>query len=388
MTKIIDFFLLLTPFSFLFYYLFSLKKSLRKALRREGELAKRLDIVLEGAPLYFWEWDLRNNSMIFHSKWHLMIGLGDDEKVTNFAQWESRIHPQDLPNFYRDLQIYDQNRSGRYQNIHRLKHEQGHWIHFLGQGKYSRYDQKGNPTHLMGTHYDITAIKSNEEKLIQLSQAKSEFLANMSHEIRTPMNGIIGMANLLAETSLSDQQQEMLSTIQYCGDSLLHLLNDILDFSKIESNKVELELVHFDLKKCIEESVSLLSYKAKEKNLCLSINIDKKIPTFVEGDPTRFRQILVNLISNAIKFTQRGEVSIYVSLKASTLQLHHLRIEVKDTGIGIPKEAQQNIFTSFVQADSSINRKFGGTGLGLAISFRLVQLMEGHLFFESEEVRN
>ena len=215
------------------------------------------------------------------------------------------------------------------------------------------------------------------------SLAKSQFLATMSHEIRTPLNGVLGMAELLRGTTLDAQQRRFATTIQQSGQALLTLIDDILDFSKIEAGRLELEITDFDPRNLIEETAVLLAERAHRKGLELALDLPMELPEMAQGDPARLRQILVNLVSNAIKFTEHGEVVIRLTVPESSAQAVGLRVAVSDTGIGIALAAQARIFESFVQADGSTTRHYGGTGLGLAISRRLVQLMGGDMGVES-----
>jgi two-component system, sensor histidine kinase and response regulator len=229
----------------------------------------------------------------------------------------------------------------------------------------------------------VAQLSISQERAEASSRAKSEFLANMSHEIRTPLNGVMGMTDLALETELTSEQMEYLVAAKFSADSLLTIVNDILDFSKIEAGKVDIEAVDFNVYDFIETTMKTLTLRADQKGLEIVCEVAPEIPEIVRADSGRLRQIIINLVGNAIKFTDQGEVVLKVRSEGQAGQDYILHFEVSDTGIGIAPENQKMIFDSFSQVDGSSTRKYGGTGLGLAISTRLVEMMGGKIWVES-----
>ena len=252
-------------------------------------------------------------------------------------------------------------------------------------------DEFGNVSGVAVYGQDFTEKKKVEREILEskfeaerTAKAKSEFLSNMSHEIRTPMNAIIGLSELLLKESLTDKQLENLKSIKYSADNLLVIINDILDFSKIESGKIEFESINFDLFSKVQEIRKTFIFKAEEKGIGLKFHVDERISQFVIGDPFRLNQILLNLLSNALKFTKEGTVSLIVDLVSEDEENVEIKFNVIDTGIGIPKDKLASVFESYTQAYTDITRRFGGTGLGLAITRELVTMQNGQINIESE----
>jgi PAS domain S-box-containing protein len=318
-----------------------------------------------------------------------MLGFTRAEWLEEPIRWYRQIHPEDKERWSVEAaQFFLTGEPLR--SVYRVMARDGRVVWFQCEAKMVRR-KDGRPWFIHGVGFDVTEIKVAEQSLATLLEAaqtavrtRNEFLANMSHEIRTPINGIMGMTLLALQTELNAEQASYLRTVSGSADSLLEIVNDILDFSKIESHKLELEIVEFHPRQCIQEAMRQLDVRAREKGLDLVSHVSSGLPERLTGDPHRLRQVLMQLVGNAIKFTGAGEVALRVEEEAGPAGQVRLRFQVKDTGIGISREKQETIFAPFCQADGSSTRKYGGTGLGLAIASRLVQMMGGRLSVESE----
>lgn len=366
------------------------QKRIEEALK---ESRIRLDLATSNAVIGLWDWRVQTGETFFNEEWAGIIGYTLAElSPISIDTWIKSVYPEDLKKSNEVLTKCFARETEFYECEVRVKHKNGEWIWVLDRGKVVEWDEKGSPLRMVGTHIDINQQKNIQNELLKAKEqaeianvAKSRFLANMSHEIRTPMNGIFGFLELLENSPLTSEQLEYISTIKIASNILLSIINDILDISKIEAGQMLLESITFDLHKAIEDAVIAFTATANEKNIEIDLFIDTDTPEYVKGDPTRFKQIISNLVSNAIKFTDYGEVQIQVTGNGIKDGRHEVVIKVIDSGIGISAYAQEHLFKPFNQGDSSTTRKYGGTGLGLSISKSIAEAMGGNITAESEE---
>lgn len=360
----------------------------------EHELAQQreqLDLVIRSSQQGILDVELREGGKAYYSeRFREILGFELGKFPENFT-WDRWVHPEDIPEFRKTLAHHFKRQSPFFDvECRALRAHGGHmWLRVRG---IAQYDESGRATRFIGSIVDVTERREAEEQLIEANvrvteaaRAKESFLATMSHEIRTPMNGVLGMAGLLADTQLDDEQRDYIRLIRASGDTLLRLIDDVLDFSKIESGRMTLEAVSIELAGVVEEAFELVAEKARTKKIALVYDLRDDIPLYIMGDATRLRQILLNLLSNAIKFTDTGEISLHMRCESLPDERVKLFASVTDTGIGIPADRVNKLFEAFTQVDASTTRKYGGTGLGLAIVKRLVTMMGGEVAIDSVE---
>ena len=493
--------------------------TIERQVEQLGIEQERLNLALEGSNSGLWDWNLHTDEAYFSPSWKAQIGYGQDEIANSFAEWESRVHPADLERSRQLVRDYLDGDISVYENVHRLRHKEGHYVWILARGRALR-GADGKAYRMVGTHVDVSEQKSVAEKfqaifqhstdgyvlldtlfhiidsnpvsrallgasadefdgrdlfafsppeqpdgsasdeaarswlkralgtgftrfewcfrrndgeelpaevtLVRIvlddrkllfanihdltdrkrteailrraeeeqrdarrqaeaaSRAKSDFLATMSHEIRTPMNGVLGMLQLLEETDTTPRQSRYIDLAQQSARSLLSIINDILDLSKVEAGRLELDTVAFDARALVQEVMALFEERAEEKGLQLRLRVQRAPPSALLGDPGRLRQILVNLVGNALKFTDAGTVSVRLASKPRDDGRCEVTISIRDTGIGIDEDTRARLFQPFTQADATTTRRYGGTGLGLAICRKLTELMGGRIWVESK----
>ncbi|KAB2970616.1 PAS domain-containing protein [Zoogloea sp.] len=358
-------------------------QALSQAMAQQARDRERLEYALDATHDGLWDWDLQHGVSYVNQAYARMLGYAPDELSNNtHDHWIALLHPDERESVLSQTRLLLET-AGSYELEFRMLCKDGHYKWVLSRGKVVSHDQHGRPLRAVGTHIDLTVRKELELKLRETkdaaeaaNQAKSSFLANMSHEIRTPLNGILGMGSLLRRTGVTDQQAAYLSKMEASGRHLLTVINDILDLSKIEAGKMELEEKPFALAHVLRAAVEVVESRAEMKGLHLSVE-DSALPQALYGDPTRLTQILVNYLSNAVKFTEEGQIELTGRVMEENDHACLLRFEVRDTGIGMTDEQCARVFNAFEQADSSTTRKYGGTGLGLAITKRIAQMMGG-----------
>ncbi len=384
------------------------RKQAERALREREE---RLNLAISGADLGTWDWNIPTGRIDINDRWLEMVGYERSELEPHLSSWEKLVHADDLATTTSVLNAHLQNQTSSYEAEYRLRHKSGRWIWILDKGRILERDDNGQPLRACGTHLDITERKETEARLTEAKEraeqmsweltnatalandmaaraeaanaAKSQFLANMTHEIRTPMNAILGFSDLLVEQELMDEQREYVNLIRDSGQHLLGLINDVLELSKIEAGKLRVDREDCRLTAALHCVEAMMRSLADQKGLEFRVFLDPDVPDRIRTDCARLRQCLVNLIGNAIKFTETGHVHLYVHVE-SPQQEPHLRFDVEDTGIGIAPEKQDQIFEAFVQADGTTTRKYGGTGLGLTITKKLADLLGGTVSVKSE----
>ena len=362
--------------------------------QRLAVVNERLNLALGASGIGLWDWDAVEGSIYLDARWAEMIGAPLGESRVTVGELVALMPPEERDAVFAQALLALKGLAPLYDVEHRVRMPSGNWKWVHSRGKVTERDANGRALRMIGTNTDITQRKQDEAKLHSATQAaeagsraKSQFLANMSHEIRTPMNGVLGMIELLLNTELNERQLRLAQTVQQSGTALLKIINDVLDFSKIEAGKLELEMIDFDLRRTAEEVVNLFAESAQAKRIELILHVEEAIPPALRGDPGRLRQILTNLIGNAIKFTDQGEVVVRVGLARNGGDHVVVRFEVSDSGIGIEPEAQARIFDAFSQADGSTTRKYGGTGLGLTICKHLAALFRGEIGVASQPGR-
>jgi len=370
-----------------FAHIFITAHGLATRARELQVSANQLSVVADSAPIGIFQTDAQNRYVYTNPRWTEITGITAEQ--AKGQHWDSIMRPEERASLL--AQMPDDAPSPA-ELSHRFE------VNLLESAtriavitSRSIVDRNGAPAGWVGTLADVTAevgveaaMSDARDRATEASRLKSDFLANMSHEIRTPMNGVIGMAELLLDTELDSRQRDYAQTVQNSGEALMTIINDILDFSKIEAGMLEVEKIDFDLRATIDDVVDLLARAAQRKQLELIAVVTDTVPLTMSGDPGRIRQVLTNLIGNAIKFTGAGEVKIVATMTEVDGPAPAIRIEVSDTGDGIPSDKLAVIFQPFVQADTSTSRKYGGTGLGLAISGQLVTLMGGDFGVTSE----
>jgi signal transduction histidine kinase/ActR/RegA family two-component response regulator len=364
---------------------------LQKQKNYEDKINERQQVILETqkmAKIGSWEFFLDQRHLIWTEEMFRIFEIDPNTKNL-LSEYFKKLHPEDKSSVSNMLTNPSFNDEINYLEYKILLDDNR--VKYVSATIKPVKNDKGHVYKFWGTTQDITDIKNKEFELIKAknesekaNRAKSDFLSNMSHELRTPINAVIGVSNLLLQESPKPEQINNLNILKFSSQNLLILINDILDFSKIEAGKIEFEETSFSLKNLVDNIKSVFSNITSEKNILIDLHFDKSIPEYIIGDSARLAQIINNLMSNAVKFTQKGSIKINISLKEKKDNLFFINFSIEDTGIGIPENKINYIFENFTQASSETNRKFGGTGLGLAITKKLIELQNGEIFVESK----
>lgn len=353
---------------------------------------QRLALAIEGANDGIFDWNLKDGSIFFSARFFRMLGYDRASFTGTIRDFMALLHPEEAAGVREKLERYLAGETPEYSQIFRMKHANGKWMWIQSRGK-AVFDSKGYALRMVGAHSDITMMIEHQETLEsqknaaeESNRAKRDFLAHMSHEIRTPLTSISGIAEILEgnKDNLNEKQQKLVRVLGSSAGTLKDLVNDILDFAKIESRELELENKPFTPSEIFEDIISMMAMRANEKGLSFLFDYKALQNVVILGDALRLRQILVNLIGNAIKFTEKGGISIRAFVDRKEDGQDTIRVDVEDTGIGIGAESFDMIFERFKQGDASVSRKYGGTGLGLPISRNLAQLMGGDIMLNSE----
>jgi PAS domain S-box-containing protein len=365
--------------------------SLKIAEMKRRASEERLDLALQAANDGLWDWNVAEGTTYFSPRWMQMLGYEPNELPHHFHTWKNLLHPDDLKPTMKVLANNIENRIDHYEVEYRMRTKNGGWKWLLSRGAVVQRDPLGRPERIVGTHTDISerkdlerSLKAAKDAAEHANKAKSSFLAIMSHELRTPMNSVCGFADSLKRTELNQQQMDYAQKIEKSASKLLFLINDILDYSKIEAGRLKLESIPFDFVHTVRESADLLLPQFEAKNLKFEFINEGPAQMPVRGDPTRVHQVLVNLLANAIKFTDQGSISVRIVSRPIDSRRCELEVSVRDSGIGMSVDQQAALFQPFSQLDSSTTRKYGGTGLGLAICKRLCEMMNGHIWVVSQ----
>jgi len=348
----------------------------------------RLEATMLAGNIAWWQMDLTDGSVAFNEQKAIMLGY-PMERFKKYTDFTALVHPEDYEPMMQAMRDYIEGRVDSYHCEYRIQAADGGYKWFRDTGSSFARDAAGQPTLVFGAAVDITELKAVQLEAERANHAKSEFLASMSHEIRTPLNAVIGYNQLMRQTKLDELQMEYAETSFEAAHNLLTILNDILDFSKIEAGQVELEEKEIDLREMLNQVRKMFLPQAVKRGLDLTLSLDDTLPVLITVDGLRLRQILINLVGNAVKFTEHGSVALSVNCRpdADDPGRGFLQFTVRDTGIGITEEQRERIFKAFSQGDVSITRRFGGTGLGLVISALLVRKMGGELEFTSQAGR-